>query len=128
MKGIRNPIVVSFIYVVSIIWLWLGDNNLMPKPFCPFRKISGIPCPGCGGTRSTVELLHGHLIDALKINPLSVVFCLFLLLILFTVWCDYLYKTNYLATLTVKRWPNYITIPLFVFAIVVWIRNIYIGI
>jgi hypothetical protein len=37
---------------------------------CPFRTLTGIPCPTCGGTRASLALLDGRLIDALRLNPL----------------------------------------------------------
>ena len=38
---------------------------------CPLRAVTGIHCPGCGGTRSMLELLHGHPLRALHDNPAS---------------------------------------------------------
>ncbi|MCA9490880.1 MAG: DUF2752 domain-containing protein [Myxococcales bacterium] len=35
---------------------------------CGFRRLTGIPCPGCGLTRSFVYLAHGHPIDAFRMN------------------------------------------------------------
>jgi hypothetical protein len=37
-------------------------------PFCPFYKITGWYCPGCGGQRAFHALLHGHFLDALRDN------------------------------------------------------------
>lgn len=37
-------------------------------PFCPFYKITGWYCPGCGGQRAFHALLHGHFLDALSDN------------------------------------------------------------
>ena len=36
---------------------------------CPFRLMTGLPCPGCGLARSWVHLLHGHLV----LRPAAVV-------------------------------------------------------
>ncbi len=32
---------------------------------CPFLSATGVPCPGCGLSRAAVELLGGHVADAL---------------------------------------------------------------
>jgi len=37
-------------------------------PRCPFFALTGHYCPGCGATRATAELLHGHLAPALHFN------------------------------------------------------------
>lgn len=43
---------------------------------CPLRAVTGIHCPGCGGTRSMLELLHGHLGKAIHDNPAAPVIVL----------------------------------------------------
>ncbi|GGU20495.1 DUF2752 domain-containing protein [Nocardioides albus] len=35
---------------------------------CPFRALTGLPCPGCGLTRSWVYLMHGDVGSALASN------------------------------------------------------------
>ncbi|WP_292649544.1 DUF2752 domain-containing protein [Nocardioides sp.] len=35
---------------------------------CPFRALTGLPCPGCGLTRSWVYLMHGDIGLALASN------------------------------------------------------------
>lgn len=40
---------------------------------CPFRRLTGLPCPGCGLTRSWVHLAHGQWGDALLANPFGLV-------------------------------------------------------
>lgn len=37
--------------------------------FCPFYEITGLYCPGCGGTRSLTALLHGDVLLAFHENP-----------------------------------------------------------
>ncbi len=39
---------------------------------CPFHRLTGLYCPGCGGQRALHELLHGHFAAALRLNPFAV--------------------------------------------------------
>jgi hypothetical protein len=41
-------------------------------PACPIYRIFGIECPGCGATRALAALLHGRLIEAMRLNALFV--------------------------------------------------------
>jgi hypothetical protein len=45
---------------------------------CPFRLITGIPCPGCGMTHSLLSIVQGNIWDAACYNPFSF-FLVFLL-------------------------------------------------
>jgi Protein of unknown function (DUF2752) len=43
---------------------------------CPMRLITGLPCPGCGLTRSWTAAAHGHFADAFSYNlfgPISLI-------------------------------------------------------
>lgn len=37
---------------------------------CLFHLITGLYCPGCGGTRSAIHLIHGDIIGSLVYHPL----------------------------------------------------------
>lgn len=41
-------------------------------PVCEFHELTGLDCPGCGGTRAAYELLHGQILPALHDNALFV--------------------------------------------------------
>ena len=41
-------------------------------PPCPFHKLTGLYCPGCGSLRAMHQLLHGNLPAAFSLNPLMV--------------------------------------------------------
>jgi len=41
-------------------------------PVCLFHRTTGLLCPGCGGLRALHQLLHGHIMAALRLNPLAV--------------------------------------------------------
>lgn len=40
---------------------------------CLFRRLSGIPCPGCGLTRAFLHLLGGDLVGSLRLHPAALV-------------------------------------------------------
>ncbi len=37
---------------------------------CPMKRVTGIPCPGCGMTRAVRLLLHGDFAGATRMHPL----------------------------------------------------------
>jgi hypothetical protein len=41
-------------------------------PVCQFHQLTGLNCPGCGGTRAVYQLLHGHVLRAMQDNALAV--------------------------------------------------------
>jgi hypothetical protein len=41
-------------------------------PACPIHQMFGIECPGCGATRALAALLHGRLLEAMRLNALFV--------------------------------------------------------
>jgi hypothetical protein len=55
-------------------------GQLLPR--CPFRALTGLLCPGCGGTRMAYDLMHGHLATAWHDNALLLVATPFVLLLL----------------------------------------------
>ncbi|MGA2248313.1 MAG: DUF2752 domain-containing protein [Verrucomicrobiota bacterium] len=42
-------------------------------PVCQFHRLTGLNCPGCGGTRALYALLHGDPATAFRDNALFVV-------------------------------------------------------
>jgi hypothetical protein len=40
---------------------------------CPFRRLTGLPCPGCGMTRAWVFAEHGRFGEAIAANPFVLV-------------------------------------------------------
>lgn len=49
----------------------LGARLAQALPGCPFKAITGWPCPGCGSTRSALALAHLDLGAALAVSPLA---------------------------------------------------------
>jgi len=51
--------------------LWLAAWLRLPGPECLFRKLTGWPCPLCGGTRAFRDLARGDWGAALWTSPLA---------------------------------------------------------
>jgi hypothetical protein len=52
-------------------------NNINPSvssffPPCPFHKLTGLYCPGCGSLRALHQLLHGNISKSFNYNPLMI--------------------------------------------------------
>jgi hypothetical protein len=89
-----------FIYIVSLLviaglYLWLlRPEAALPVDVCLFKHMTGIPCPGCGGIRATKALLSGNFLEALTINPLTVLLHLFILFGLVRIIMDLVRKED----------------------------------
>lgn len=62
-------ILILTVLIVSLIYIFpINYQRLLPP--CLFLKLTGIYCPGCGGTRSVQALLHGSILSSLRYNPI----------------------------------------------------------
>jgi len=68
---------------------------------CPFKLLTGLPCPGCGITKSIIFLYKGDIVRSLSYHifgPLVILFCvvsLFVLTAEIITRKEYLYKLFY---------------------------------
>lgn len=46
----------------------------LPGWVCPVRAATGIPCPGCGLTTASVQLLHGDFIGSIHTHAFAPIF------------------------------------------------------
>lgn len=58
----------SAMFVVSALW---RPSDQPVINLCPFRALTGYPCPGCGMTRAFCALSHGEFLRAVHFNALS---------------------------------------------------------
>jgi len=63
---------------VLLVQLGLLGQAAALVPPCPLLTITGLHCPGCGGTRAVAHLLHFDFGAALHHNPLLVIAAPFL--------------------------------------------------
>lgn len=60
--------------VVGAVYVYCIDPvHSLAAPGCWFFELTGLYCPGCGGTRALHAVLHGHPVHAVTFNPLIVV-------------------------------------------------------
>jgi hypothetical protein len=64
---IAGAVVLVFVFVLSFVFPPSG----LSISFCVFRKAFGVPCPGCGLTRSFAALSHGQTGAAFHMHPLG---------------------------------------------------------
>ena len=58
----------SAVFAVSAMW---SPTDLPGFVVCPFRAVTGLPCPGCGMTRAFCAIGHGDFAGAFGFNVLA---------------------------------------------------------
>lgn len=77
-RAYRIVAVVAALCAVILAAPWVLHFLAHTPVVCPLRVLSGLPCPGCGTTRSFFALAGGRVLTALRLNPLGVFLWLFL--------------------------------------------------
>ena len=133
----RNKLYVllSSACAAGFIWLFLNyhryiSNSIEPG-ICLFKRITTIPCPSCGTTRSVLSILKGDFAGAIYWNPFGMI--IMAILIISPLWIIYdviaqrdtLFSVYSRTEHLLKR--KWIAIPLILLVILNWIWNIYKG-
>ncbi len=71
----------SFIALAALVLYRFPPAASSFYPICPVHEYLHLACPGCGTTRALAALLHGHLAEALHLNPLAILLVLPLVVI-----------------------------------------------
>lgn len=82
--------ILAAIGAVSILIGFITDRSI-----CLFYNATGVPCPGCGMTRSYIHLFKGHIAEAFRFHPLFPL-VIFLPFLLTTDKKRYLYSTIFI--------------------------------
>jgi len=133
----RNKLYVllSTACIAGYIWLIINYHrsvtNSMEPAVCLFKRVTGIPCPSCGSTRSVLSILKGDFAAALFWNPFGVI--LMASLVLSPLWIifdlvsqkDSLFRVYNRAEIIMRR--KWVAVPAILLVILNWIWNIYKG-
>lgn len=67
-------IIVAIVVIISIAIVNYAINATGYVVFksCLFRQITGLYCPGCGGTRALILLLHGKILTSIIYHPFTI--------------------------------------------------------
>ncbi|MCL8250305.1 DUF2752 domain-containing protein [Aeromicrobium fastidiosum] len=73
-RALRAPALAAGLGLAAAAVLHLRDpHDSGTYGFCPFQRLTGLPCPGCGGLRAVNDLTRGDVVGALGSNAVAVV-------------------------------------------------------
>jgi len=92
--------------------------------FCLFKLVTGIPCPGCGMGRATLELLKGNIVSSFHYNILCVPFSLIIFLSLLCLFSDIITKKERFFQFVNQDFGKHIRLILIILICLDWTLNI----
>jgi len=72
LKFFAGAVLVATALGAGAVLYWFNPSTHGFYPVCEFHELTGLNCPGCGGTRAAYQLLHGNVLRALHENALFV--------------------------------------------------------
>jgi hypothetical protein len=70
-RYLAHTLLAAAVVVCAGLIIW-PPEGIAFYPQCPIHEYLGIFCPGCGATRAFAAVLHGHFMDALRLNAFFV--------------------------------------------------------
>jgi hypothetical protein len=90
-------IIAALLTIIIPYLIMISDRHIeTSQSLCPFKLLTGIPCPGCGMTKSIIFLYKGDIIQSLTYHifgPLVILFCI---LSIFVLIAEIITKKEYL--------------------------------
>lgn len=112
-----------------LLFILLQSLPYLPvQPFCLFKKVTGIPCPGCGCTRSLGFLMQGDWEHSWNYNPMVIILVVYFSVVYLLSLYDLIMKTGFSWRVTHFPIGKYGYILLIFLTLSLWIRNIICGI
>lgn len=115
----------SVMFLISMLWRPADESTFI---LCPFRRVTGLLCPGCGMTRAFCALGHGEPLRAVHFNALSPL----LFVSLMVVWVGAaatVFNLRGLRAAVMRLRPNRtVSVMLFAAVMVWWVVRLAFGI
>ena len=84
------------------------------QSFCPFKMLTGFPCPGCGITKSLVYLYEGDLLKSITFHLFGPVVMVLSVYFLIKFSLELYYKKPFFATTFNKKKWTYVFVALLI--------------
>jgi hypothetical protein len=84
-----------FALVIPAIILWVNPHIEGDQSLCPFKLLTGFPCPGCGLTKSMIFFYEGDLSRSLSYHLFGPAFVFFCLLAIVTLSVELFTRKEY---------------------------------
>jgi hypothetical protein len=80
-----------------------GNHLETAQSLCPFKMLTGFPCPGCGITKSMVYFYEGDIVKSLYYHILGPFVILFSIVTLFVLTTELITKKEYFNKLLFNK-------------------------
>ena len=108
----------------GLLYFALAYSGLYVLP-CHFLEVTGLPCPGCGMTRSCFAGLRGDWAGVLRLNPFGPVFAVFWAVVGFGVVLPLPWRERFSRKLgkfeQKTRWAGWVGVGLAIYSLTRWI-------
>ena len=119
---------IILILISGYFFLYNFSGSIEGHTVCVFKNITGIPCPACGSTRATLQLLQGRLISSILINPFGILTNLLITFSILWMIIDIIKNKETFFPFLKKDWGNRIKYFALLIVLANWIWNIEKGI
>ena len=72
----------------------------LPGWACPFKQLTGIPCPGCGLTTATGQLFHGNFLASIQTHAFAPIFLVAFMIMALAIILPKIYSENLVTWLS----------------------------
>lgn len=115
---------IILLFISGYFFLYNFSNQIDGHTICLFKAATGIPCPACGSTRATLQLLHGDYLSSILINPFGILTNILIAVSVLWMISDIVKNHETFFTFLRKDWNHRIKVFAAVIVIANWIWNI----